>query len=191
MFAYTCFPEFSTGRERAGTYDRRPKHVFSFLPSESTHFLSYAFTRFSRETGAQSSIGRFEFTSHAAIFRAHLCSVPLNGFGRFENKNINSAGHKVSLISKAKTFYRIRHCAVAFLASLTLLMAGLWMVILMVMEYNRRNDDIKNCDGWLNARRQTSRSLMMFYTNEYPGVTRPRPVSLVVARVTRQWFFLS
>lgn len=74
----------------------------------------------------------------------------------------------------------------AFLASLTLLMARLWMVILIVMEYNRRNDDIKNCDGWSNASRQTSRSLMMFYTNEYSDVARPRPVSLVVACVTWQ-----
>lgn len=53
------------------------------------------------------------------------------------------AGHKVSLISKAETFYRIRHGAVAFLSSLTLLMARLRMVILMVMEYNCCNDDIK------------------------------------------------
>lgn len=51
------------------------------------------------------------------------------------------------------------------------------MVIVMVMEYNCCNDDdddIKGCDEWAKARRQTSCPVMMFNTNESAGVT-PRP----------------
>lgn len=52
------------------------------------------------------------------------------------------------------------------------------MVIVMIMEYNCCNDDddddIKNCDEWAKARRQTSCPVMMLNANESAGVT-PRP----------------